>query len=111
MQSALRLLREGFPFIQNRCWRFRFGLFEIAVPVGQVVCMSGREATQIFYDSERFVRKGAIPKRIQKTLLGENPLHTLDNGVHRHRKEIFMSVMSPEGIRRLMDLLAQEWQQ
>ena len=30
---------------------------------------------------------------MQKTLLGENPLHTLDNGAHR--KEMFLSVHEP----------------
>ncbi len=86
VRSVVGLLREGFPYIQNRCRRFRSDLFEIAVPFAQVVCMSGREATELFYDTTRFERKGAIPKRVQKTLLGENPRHTFDNGAHRHRK-------------------------
>ena len=69
VQSAVGLLHEGFPYIRNRCRRFGSDLFEIAVPFAQVVCMSGREATELFYDPTRFERKGAIPKRVQKTLL------------------------------------------
>ena len=109
VQSAVGLLREGFPYIQNRCRRFQSDLFEIAVPFAQVVCMSGREASELFYDTTRFERKGAIPKRVQKTLLGENPLHTLDNGAHRHRKELLLSVMSPESIGKLMNLMNVQW--
>ncbi len=56
VQSVVGLLREGFPYIQNRCRRFRSDLFEIAVPFAQVVCMSGRQATELFYDTSRFER-------------------------------------------------------
>ncbi len=56
------------------------------------------------------MRKGAIPLRIQKTLLGEGGVQTLDDSVHSHRKAMFMSLMTQESIRNLMDVMAQEWQ-
>ncbi|CCH54691.1 cypC [Fibrisoma limi BUZ 3] len=109
LSSALGLAREGFPFIYNRCRRFQSDLFEISVPFLKVVCISGPEAAQIFYDPERFARRGAIPKRIQRTLFGENGVQTLDDAAHRRRKEMFMSVMTPENSQRLSDLLHDHW--
>jgi fatty-acid peroxygenase len=109
-RSAFGLLREGFSFMHNRCLRFNSDLFEIRLPLGKVLCISGEEAASIFYDPKRFIRKGAIPIRVQKTLLGEGGVQTLDNGAHSHRKAMFMSLMTQESIRNLMDIIAQEWQ-
>ncbi|MGV3556840.1 cytochrome P450 [Larkinella arboricola] len=107
--SAVGLAREGFPFIYNRCRRFQSDLFEIKVPFLKVLCMSGPEASRIFYDPERFVRQGAIPKRIQRTLFGEKGVQTLDDAAHRRRKELFMSIMTPENIQRLSDVIHEHW--
>ncbi|RAJ92522.1 fatty-acid peroxygenase [Larkinella arboricola] len=107
--SAVGLAREGFPFIYNRCRRFQSDLFEIKVPFLKVLCMSGPEASRIFYDPERFVRQGAIPKRIQRTLFGEKGVQTLDDAAHRRRKELFMSIMTPENIQRLSDVMHEQW--
>lgn len=107
--SATGFIREGFPFIYNRCRRFQSDLFEIKVPFLKVVCVSGPEASRLFYDPDRFVRQGAIPKRIQRTLFGEKGVQTLDDAAHRRRKELFMAIMTPENIQRLSDLMHEHW--
>jgi fatty-acid peroxygenase len=68
--------------------------------------MSGPEAARIFYDQDRFVRRGAMPGRIRGTLLGRGGVQGLDDEAHRHRKRMFMSLMTPERIARLAELTA-----
>ena len=72
--------------------------------------MTGPDATRLFYDSSRFVRRGAMPKGIQKTLLGQGGIQGLDDGAHRHRKQMFMSLMTTERIEELLQLTAAEWE-
>jgi fatty-acid peroxygenase len=71
--------------------------------------MMGEEAARIFYDEERFRRRGALPRRGFKSFLGEGGVQTLDGDAHRRRKALFMSLMTPESIRRLTDLTARQW--
>lgn len=51
-----------------------------------------------------------MPRAIQKTLLGVGGVQGLDDGAHRHRKQMFMSLMTPERIQQLVQLTAAEWQ-
>ncbi|MFD2569584.1 cytochrome P450 [Spirosoma soli] len=108
--SSLAVLKDGFTFIQKRCQRHGSDIFQTRLMFQNTICISGEEAVRLFYDPERFVRKGAIPKPIQKTLLGQRSIMTLDDGQHRRRKEMFMSLMGPTSIQTLMDNMATEWQ-
>ncbi|CAN7739580.1 hypothetical protein [Neorhizobium sp. LjRoot104] len=47
-----------------------------------------------------------MPKAVQKTLLGEGGVQGLDGGPHRHRKHLFMSLMSPDQIGEISQLTA-----
>jgi fatty-acid peroxygenase len=110
LDSTVALLREGFPFILNRCRRLGTDIFQMRLLGMKTICLHGPEAVATFYDTTHFVRKGAIPKPVQKTLLGENGVQTLDDAAHRHRKAMFMSLMTPASIRRLLTLMREEWQ-
>lgn len=109
LDSTLALLREGFPFIQNRCERFGSDIFEARIMGKKMICIHGEEAAEIFYNEELFKRNGALPKHIQKTLFGEGGVQSLDNGAHKTRKGMFMALMSPDNIQRLMKLTAEQW--
>ncbi|MCF1505996.1 cytochrome P450 [Afifella sp. H1R] len=76
----------------------------------KTICMTGPEAARLFYDQSRFMRQGAMIGRIQKTLLGKGGVQGLDDEAHRHRKQMFMSLMTPERIEGLMATTAEEWQ-
>lgn len=68
----------------------------------KTVCLRGAEAAAVFYDAEKFKRKGATPRRIKKTLFGTKVIQSLDNDAHHHRKTAFMSLMTHDNIQRLM---------
>src|SRR5215204_4895250 len=89
--GAMALLRDPYRFISKRCLRYRSHVFETRLLLQKTICMVGPEAARLFYDTSRFKRHGAMPKAIQKTLLGVGGVQSLDDRAHRHRKHMFMS--------------------
>ncbi|OJH42451.1 cytochrome [Cystobacter ferrugineus] len=107
--STLALLSEGYRFIGNGCARHRSDVFETRLLFRSTLCMSGAEAARMFYDSEHFQRRGAVPLRLRKTLFGMGGVQELDGEAHRSRKAMFMSLMSSDGIRRLCEQAEKHW--
>jgi fatty-acid peroxygenase len=93
---TMALLNEGYLFIKNRSKQGQCHLFVTHLLGEKVICMTGANAAKIFYDTERFTRKGAAPKRIQKTLFGENAIQGMNGTAHLHRKQLFLSLMESE---------------
>lgn len=110
LDNSLDLLSEGYLFILNRCRRLQTDVFQTRLLAQNVICMTGTEAAELFYDEERFIRKGAAPKRVQKTLFGQNGVQGLDGAAHKHRKLLFMSLMTPERLKGIVDLTRAQWE-
>ncbi|MEQ6390102.1 cytochrome P450 [Bacillaceae bacterium S4-13-58] len=110
LDNSIALIQEGYLFIHNRVEKYNSDLFEARILGKRTICMSGAEAVKVFYDPEKFQRSGAIPKRIQKSLFGENAIQTMDGEEHIHRKLLFMSLMTPEHQKRLRDLTLKGFQ-
>ncbi len=108
--SSLALLMEGYEFIQNRCRKYQSDIFMTRLMGEKVICISGEEASKIFYDERKFKRKGAAPKRVQKTLFGKNGVQAMDGNAHKHRKAMFMSVMTPYNLERLEKITMKHWE-
>ena len=110
IDNSLALLMEGYNFIPSRCRKYSSDIFMTRLLGEKVVCISGEEAARIFYDEDKFLRKGVAPKRIQKTLFGENAIQTMDGEPHKYRKLLFMSMMTPSHMKELSAIAAQEWE-
>jgi len=110
LDNSLALLLEGYQFIQNRCNRYQSDIFQTRLIGKNVICLRGEEAAKVFYDNRRFKRKGATPKRIQKSLFGENGVQAMDGVAHKHRKLMFMLIMTPDRLEQLEKLTIEHWQ-
>lgn len=108
--STWALLRDPYRFISKRCRRHESDLFETRLQLKKTICMTGPEAARLFYDSSRFIRRGAMPQAIQRTLLGEGGVQGLDDESHRRRKQMFMSLMTSDQIEQLVQRAAAGWQ-
>lgn len=109
--STLALWWKGYAFIQQRCEVLKTDVFQTRLLLQPVICMRGEKAARLFYDETRFMRHGAMPVRVQKTLVGEEGVQGLDDGAHRHRKHLFIThLMSPEGMASLAQIHSQHWQ-
>ena len=107
--STLALALEGYEFASHTFRRYGSDLFETRLLLEPAVCMRGADAARVFYDTERFQRHGAFPMRVQKTLVGVGGVQGLDGEAHQARKQMFMSLMTPEAITALADLVAEGW--
>jgi fatty-acid peroxygenase len=107
--STLSLLSEGYAFIPNRCRRYGSDVFAARLMLSPVICMSGREAASHFYDGDRFTRRHALPPTTFALIQDHGSVMVLDGDAHRHRKEMFLSLVGPDALRRFSDLLAEHW--
>ncbi|UJR85131.1 cytochrome P450 [Sandaracinus amylolyticus] len=109
IDGSLALLREGYLFLPRRFERLETEVFELRLMGMRFIAMQGRDAAALFYDPTRFVRRGAVPMLVQRTLLGERGVQTLDGDMHAKRKRMFMSLMSRDRIDVLMSEMWRQW--
>jgi fatty-acid peroxygenase len=107
--DTLAFARRGYEYISSRCRELGADVFETRLLLRPTICMMGRDAAQLFYDDTRFERAGAAPMRLQKTLLGVGGVQGLDGVRHRHRKAMFLSLMTDESMARLERLTGDTW--
>ncbi len=110
IDHSLTLLREGYLFVPNRRKAFASDIFETRLLGKKAICLGGKEAAELFYDNEKFIRNGAAPNRVKKTLFGEGAVQTLDGPEHRNRKAMLLAAMAPECMERLKDITQKCWQ-
>ena len=106
--GSFALLSDGYTFVQKRCRRLHTDVFRTRLMLQQTICLRGEAAAELFYDDDCFMRAGAAPARMKKTLVGEGGVQGLDGEAHRHRKAMFMALMSPAEVERLGDLTRQQ---
>lgn len=111
MESSLSLLSEGYSFISDRCQKLGSDIFQVRLLMQNTICMSGEEAAKLFYDEQLFQRQHAAPRMLKKTLFGQGGVQGLDDAAHRHRKRLFLSLLSAPAIAELVRLHEANWQQ
>ncbi|MGP4039802.1 cytochrome P450 [Gracilibacillus sp. D59] len=111
LDHTLELLKEGYYFIMNRADKFDSRIFETRLLGEKAICLVGKEEAKLFYDNEKFKRKNAAPGRIQKTLFGKGGVQGLDDVEHRHRKAMFMTLMTDDLLGEIRSLTQEEWRQ
>jgi len=109
LDNTFNLLTEGYSFIQERSEALQSKVFETRLMGKKMVCMTGKDAVRLFYDTDRFQRESAVPKRIQKTLFGQNGVQTLDGEKHKIRKLMFLSLMTESALDRLTAITTEQW--
>jgi fatty-acid peroxygenase len=107
--STPAVLREGYKFIGNRCDRLHSDAFVTRLLLSKAVCMRGADAAEAFYGGGRFGRQGAMPPSVLKLLQDRGSVQLLEGEAHRHRKQLFMTALSREGVEGLAAQFAKEW--
>ena len=110
LDHSLSLMREGYMFITNRRHSFQSDVFETRLLLKRAICMGGNEAAELFYDQNKFIRKGAAPHRVVQTLFGKKGVQSLDGQEHQHRKAMFMALMSPDNLKKLTYIAGMVWE-
>lgn len=108
LDNTLNLIKEGFHFIPERRKKLQSDIFETRLLGKKAICMAGEQAAEVFYDNDKFKRKGAIPKPLKKSLLGEKGIHGKDGEMHKQRKRMHLSMMTPERIEEMKRIAVEE---
>ena len=111
LDSTLALMSDPYRFISRRCERYASDVFEARILLRRTVCMSGPQAAQLFYDPRRFTRVGAAPEPLRATLFGKGAVQSLDGAEHRHRKALFVQLLTPERVAQLANEAAEAWRE
>lgn len=110
LDSTLALRRDPYRFISHQCDRYDSDAFETRLLLQKTICIRGEEAAKLFYDTTHFSRAGVAPSRIARTLFGRGGIQGMDGDAHRHRKMMFMSLLTEEKIGGLTQLARDIWQ-
>lgn len=103
------LFSEGYEFISNRCRRYGTDIFSTRIMLRRAFCTQGKEAAEQFYSPGRFTRRGALPLFAVTLIQDLGSVMMLDEEEHRRRKEMFLSLVTPEKLQHLAELTAFHW--
>ncbi|TIT01602.1 hypothetical protein [Mesorhizobium sp.] len=99
LDSTIALLREGYDFIARRCDRLGTDIFATRLMLKRAICVRGASAAEMFYGGNHFTRNGAMPQTTMRLLQDKGSVQSLDDGAHRHRKAMFLSILlAPEQV-------------
>lgn len=107
--STLALLLDPYHFVSKRAQRLGSEAFRGRLLLRPTIFLGGEDAARLFYDPDKFMRAGAMPEPVLQTLLGDVGVQTLDNERHRHRKAMFLSLLTGEGVARLTAMTEKMW--
>lgn len=109
LDSSLTLLFNPYKFISERRQRYQSDIFQARIMLQKTICMGGEEAVRLFYDTDRFTRVRAAPWMVEKILFGQGGIQGTDGSTHLSRKQLFMSLMTPERIEDLIVITQTYW--
>ncbi len=106
---TLPFLSTGYTFISDQCRELDTDAFETRLMLRKTLCILGEDGARMFFHPDRFTRKGAIPPTAMLLLQDRNSVQSLSGSAHRHRKGMFMRVLSPTSIESLVTAFSDAW--
>lgn len=113
-EQALELLKSGYLFTSRVRRKAKVDPGS-AAPVSmsllgeRATLVRGQAGVELFYDTDRVKRDGAMPPFIQAPLFGNGAVHTLDGEAHRVRKNTLADhAYEDEPVARFKQLVAEE---
>jgi hypothetical protein len=108
--QSLLFARDGYDFITKQCEALGTDIFQARLMLGNVICMRGSPAAELFYASGKFTRVGAMPITILMLLQDFGSVQLLHGHAHRHRKAMFLDIGRPQAAASLAGSFIQEWE-
>ncbi|WP_431469595.1 cytochrome P450 [Sphingosinithalassobacter sp. LHW66-3] len=109
LDSTPAFLREGYPWLGNRCRDLGSDMFETRLMGRRVLCMMGEEAARRFYDGKSLSRVGAMPPTTLRLLQDKGSVQALDGAAHAHRKQLFLDLLAGDAPESFADIFERRW--
>jgi fatty-acid peroxygenase len=109
VDSSVSALIEGYNWLPGLRDRSPSGVAHTRVLGQRAVGLCGPDAARFFYDEDHIRRHTAVPWPVQNTLFGRRAVHTLDGDAHRCRKNIFLTVLTPDTAEELAKEVGAVW--
>ncbi|MFV0622428.1 cytochrome P450 [Sphingomonas sp. ac-8] len=110
LDSTRAFFAEGYDWVGNRCRELGSDAFRARIMLQSVVCMAGEEAARRFYDGRSFTRTGAMPQITLRQLQDKGSVQALDGAAHRHRKQLFLTLLARDPAEAVADAFERRWQ-
>jgi len=108
--STISFIRFPYEYISKKSQQMGSDVFMTRFLLRPTIFMIGKEAAELFYDENKFIRKKAMPGRIKRTLLGNGGVQGLDDKEHKHRKQMFIDLLSGKRIDQLAKINSKWWE-
>ncbi|WP_433261656.1 cytochrome P450 [Micromonospora vinacea] len=110
LDDTLAAMLNGYAWLPGLLRRGGGYAVQTRVLGQRALALRGPDAVRFFYDERHVCRHTAIPEPVQGTLFGHRAVHTLDGGDHRHRKALFLSLLTdPRRVAALVDQVGAAW--
>jgi fatty-acid peroxygenase len=106
---TLQLLRLGYRFAPDLRRGAVDDLVETRLLGRRTTIVGGREGVRLFYDETKLRRRHAVPRPLLRTLFGAGAVHGLDDADHRHRKGMFLTLLTPGAARDIAGRARTGW--
>jgi fatty-acid peroxygenase len=107
--ASFALKRDPYRWISRRAHQLGSDVFEARLLLRPTLCLTGRDAAELFYDADLFQRAGAAPNAVQKTLFGVGGVQSLEGEAHLARKQLFLALTSDTQVSDLAALSVEGW--
>jgi fatty-acid peroxygenase len=107
--ATLPLLADPYRFASRRARALRSDIFRTRLLGRPAVFLTGPEAAAFFYAPGVFTREGAMPERIAQVLFGKGGVQRLEGPPHRHRKGLWLALMTDDALDRLGRAVERAW--
>ncbi|MFC4728856.1 cytochrome P450 [Coralloluteibacterium thermophilus] len=107
--SSIAFMREGYAFIPRRRARYGSDLFQARIMLRKAIFVGGPDAARMFYQPDRFTRKGALPPSAVALLQDYGSVQLKDGAAHRSRKRLFTGLLDVQGTADLATAAEDAW--
>lgn len=110
LDRSAQLVVQGYGFAAGLRHRHGADVVPTRLLGRPALVVGGRDSVRRFYDSTQVRRDGAVSRPLRRTLLGDGPVHALDDDAHLHRKAMFLSLVGSGQVASLRARADQGWQ-
>jgi fatty-acid peroxygenase len=109
--STAGLLRTGYPYLLELRAAAGAGTLQTRLLGRRTTIVSGAAGARLFYDESIMRRRGSVPLPLRRVLFGLGAVHGLDDTDHKHRKALFLDLLTPAAAKAVAELADGHWRE